>query len=180
MAPFYVKAMLKQTKKKPCAYSQNGIFMWMRPNVNPIHTKLRGPPQVSVETKIQVGDLSTQKPPLYTDVKTSQWQDRPSIKHVCSAPHKQLFTEEDGTQKAERNICLMTYLQAVFSLLFSPFFCLRPALRSASPPTTPSNPCTSDGRSSIHHRDLWSLIVGKWSWGWPALGGRGCSRLRIV
>lgn len=152
----------------------------MRPNVYPTHTKLRGPRQVSMETKIQVGDLFTQNPPLYMDVKTSHWQDRPSIKRVFSAPHKQLFTEEDGTQKAERNICLMTHLQAVFSLLFSPFFCPRPALRSASPP--------NNTIKSLHHwwlqlhspqrfmiSNSWQMVLRL-----DCPGGVGGSRLRIV
>lgn len=64
----------------------------------------------------------------------------------------------------------MSHSPGCLSLAFIPLFCYRPALRSALPKTQ-SNPCTTDGSGSIHHRDLWSIIAGKWTRAWAAPRG---------
>lgn len=101
--------------------------------------------------------------PIYTNLRAPrERQDKP-LHQRC------LHSFCSSSQNKRRNKRWQEHLfkqssKAVFHL-FSPFFCSRLGLRSEPPTTTPPKPCSTDSSGSIHRRDLWSLIAGKWTRG---------------
>lgn len=95
------------------------------------------------------------------------YQTSPNCCTHSAAPHR----IRRGTKRGEKHL-FNEPCPGRLSLPFSPFLCCRPALRSTPPPQHHQKHCTSDGSSSIQHRDLWSLIDGKWTRGWGCPEGR--------
>lgn len=87
----------------------------------------------------------------------------------CCTHSAALHRMRKGTKRGEKHL-FNEPSPGCLSSPFSTYFCCRPALRS-TPLAAPSKPCTTDGSSSIHRRDLWSLIAGKWIRGWGGLRG---------